>query len=105
MSLTDARFCPKNERCELKDTVRSVELDLRTPLNYNRRDLPIHADDPLLRPRLQPLHCLCKMCSRVRRGARRYGIDACVALWRIAGRDISRDFADGVWLRILRSVY
>ena len=36
----------QNERCELKDTIRSTELDMRTPLNYNRRDLPIHQDDP-----------------------------------------------------------
>ena len=47
VSVTDrCTTCPKNERCELKDTIRSTELDMITPLNYNRRDLPIHSDDP-----------------------------------------------------------
>ena len=57
-------ICPKNERCELKDTVRLVELDLRTPLNYNRRDLPIHADDPLY-DRDYNLCIVCARCVRV----------------------------------------
>lgn len=57
-------ICPKNERCELKDTVRSVELDLRTPLNYNRRDLPIHADDPFY-DRDYNLCIVCARCVRV----------------------------------------
>lgn len=57
-------ICPKNERCELKDTVRAVELDLRTPLNYNRRDLPIHADDPLY-DRDYNLCIVCARCVRV----------------------------------------
>ena len=57
-------ICPKNERCELKDTVRSVELDLRTPLNYNHRNLPIHADDPLY-DRDYNLCIVCARCVRV----------------------------------------
>ena len=57
-------ICPKNERCELKDTVRSVELDLRTPLNYNRRDLPIYTDDPLY-DRDYNLCIVCARCVRV----------------------------------------
>ena len=57
-------ICPKNERCELKDTVRMVELDLRTPLNYNRRDLPIHVDDPLY-DRDYNLCIVCARCVRV----------------------------------------
>ena len=57
-------ICPKNERCELKDTVRSVELDLRTPLNYYRRDLPIHVDDPLY-DRDYNLCIVCARCVRV----------------------------------------
>ncbi len=57
-------ICPKNERCELKDTVRAVELDLRTPLNYNRRNLPIHADDPLY-DRDYNLCIVCARCVRV----------------------------------------
>ena len=65
VTVTDrCTICPKNERCELKDTVRSVELDLRTPLNYHRRDLPIHADDPFY-DRDYNLCIVCSRCVRV----------------------------------------
>ena len=57
-------ICPKNERCELKDTVRMVELDLRTPLNYHRRNLPIHTDDPFY-DRDYNLCIVCARCVRV----------------------------------------
>ena len=55
-------ICPKNERCELKDTVRMVELDLRTPLNYHRRNLPIHTDDPFY----DRDYNLCIVCAQMR---------------------------------------
>jgi len=65
VSVTDrCTICPKNERCELKDTVRSVELDLRTPLNYHRRNLPIHTDDPFY-DRDYNLCIVCARCVRV----------------------------------------
>lgn len=65
VTVTDrCTICPKNERCELKDTVRSVELDLRTPLNYHRRDLPIHSDDPFY-DRDYNLCIVCSRCVRV----------------------------------------
>jgi len=65
VTVTDrCTICPKNERCELKDTVRLVELDLRTPLNYHRRDLPIHADDPFY-DRDYNLCIVCSRCVRV----------------------------------------
>ncbi len=57
-------ICPKNERCELKDTVRALELDLTTPLNYHRRDLPIHTDDPFY-DRDYNLCIVCVRCVRV----------------------------------------
>ena len=57
-------ICPKNERCELKDTVCIVELDLRTPLNYHRRNLPIHTDDPFY-DRDYNLCIVCARCVRV----------------------------------------
>ena len=64
-SVTDrCTTCPKNERCELKDTIRSTELDMRTPLNYNRRDLPIHQDDPFY-DRDYNLCIVCVRCVRV----------------------------------------
>ena len=65
VSVTDrCTTCPKNERCELKDTIRSTELDMRTPLNYNRRDLPIHTDDPFY-DRDYNLCIVCVRCVRV----------------------------------------
>ena len=65
VSVTDrCTTCPKNERCELKDTIRSTELDMRTPLNYNRRDLPIHSDDPFY-DRDYNLCIVCVRCVRV----------------------------------------
>ncbi len=65
VSVTDrCTICPKNERCELKDTVRSVELDLRTPLNYHRRNLPVHTDDPFY-DRDYNLCIVCARCVRV----------------------------------------
>lgn len=65
VTVTDrCTICPKNERCELKDTVRTVELDLRTPLNYHRRDIPIHADDPFY-DRDYNLCIVCSRCVRI----------------------------------------
>ena len=65
VSVTDrCTICPKNDRCELKDTVRMLELDLRTPLNYHRRNLPIHTDDPLY-DRDYNLCIVCARCVRV----------------------------------------
>ncbi len=65
VAVTDrCTICPKNERCELKDTVRLLELDLRTPLNYHRRNLPIHTDDPFY-DRDYNLCIVCARCVRV----------------------------------------
>ncbi len=65
VSVTDrCTICPKNERCELKDTMRSLELDLRTPLNYHRRNLPVHTDDPFY-DRDYNLCIVCARCVRV----------------------------------------
>tara|TARA_B100000941_G_scaffold146443_1_gene103893 strand:+ start:996 stop:3560 length:2565 start_codon:yes stop_codon:yes gene_type:complete len=65
VAVTDrCTICPKNERCELKDTARFVELDMTIPLNYNRRDLPIHVDDPFY-DRDYNLCIVCARCVRV----------------------------------------
>ncbi len=65
VSVTDrCTVCPKNERCELKDTVRWANLDLRIPLKYNRRNLPIHTDDPFY-DRDYNLCIVCARCVRV----------------------------------------
>ena len=57
-------ICPKNERCELKDTVRSLELDLDSPMQYHFRDLPRHVDDPFY-DRDYNLCIVCVRCVRV----------------------------------------
>ena len=56
--------CPKNERCELKDTVRYLEMDLDTPLTYNNRHLPQKVDDPFWEMDLN-LCIVCGRCVRV----------------------------------------
>ena len=77
VAVTDrCTICPKNERCELKDTVRSVELDLRTPLNYHRRNLPIHTDDPFY----DRDYNLCIVCARCVRVCEEVRFDTALAL-------------------------
>ena len=56
--------CPKNERCELKDTVRYMEMDLDTPLTYNNRNLPLEVKDPLWDMDMN-LCIVCGRCVRV----------------------------------------
>ena len=56
--------CPKNERCELKDTVRHLEMDMDTPLTYNNRHLPLKVDDPYWEMDMN-LCIVCARCVRV----------------------------------------
>ena len=56
--------CPKNERCELKDTVRYLEMDMDTPLTYNNRQLPQQVADPFWEMDLN-LCIVCGRCVRV----------------------------------------
>ena len=56
--------CPKNERCELKDTVRFLEMDMDTPLTYNNRQLPQQTNDPFWEMDLN-LCIVCGRCVRV----------------------------------------
>ena len=56
--------CPKNERCELKDTVRYLEMELDTTLTYNNRHLPQKVDDPFWEMDLN-LCIVCGRCVRV----------------------------------------
>ena len=52
--------CPKNERCELKDTTRYVGVPIESPLDYKYRDLPIHTADPFY----DRDYNLCIVCGR-----------------------------------------
>ena len=38
--------CPKNERCEFKDTVRYLGMELESPLNYQYKQIPLEVSDP-----------------------------------------------------------
>ncbi len=56
--------CPKNERCELKDTTRHLEMVLESPLGYKYRDLPVDTGDPFY-DRDYNLCIVCGRCVRV----------------------------------------
>ncbi len=56
--------CPKNERCELKDTVRFLGMSLESPLDYKYRDLPVETGDPFY-DRDYNLCIVCGRCVRV----------------------------------------
>ena len=56
--------CPKNERCELKDTTRHLNMDLESPLAYKYRNLPIETGDPFY-DRDYNLCIVCGRCVRV----------------------------------------
>ena len=52
--------CPKNERCELKDTVRYLGMELESPLEYKYRDIPLEVGDPFY----DRDYNLCIVCGR-----------------------------------------
>jgi formate dehydrogenase (NADP+) alpha subunit len=56
--------CPKNERCEFKDTVRYLEMELESPLNYKYRQIPLEVSDPFY-DRDYNLCITCGRCVRV----------------------------------------
>ena len=56
--------CPKNERCELKDTTRHLNMSLESPLSYEYRNLPIDTGDPFY-DRDYNLCIVCGRCVRV----------------------------------------
>ena len=56
--------CPKNERCELKDTTRYLNMELESPLGYKYRNLPIEVGDPFY-DRDYNLCIVCGRCVRV----------------------------------------
>lgn len=52
--------CPKNERCEFKDTVRYLGMELESPMTYMYRDIPLEVSDPFYDRDLN----LCITCGR-----------------------------------------
>ncbi|MFQ5861477.1 MAG: molybdopterin-dependent oxidoreductase, partial [Dehalococcoidia bacterium] len=57
-------LCPKNERCELKDTTRYLTMELESPLEYKYRTLPMETGDPFY-DRDYNLCIVCGRCVRV----------------------------------------
>ena len=57
-------FCPKNERCEFKDSVRYLGMELSSPLSYKTRDLEVEVSDPFY-DRDYNLCIVCARCVRV----------------------------------------
>ena len=56
--------CPKNERCEFKDTVRYLGMELESPLRYEYRQIPLEVNDPFY-DRDYNLCITCGRCVRV----------------------------------------
>ena len=52
--------CPKNARCELKDTVRYLGMSLESPLEYKYRGIPLEVGDPFY----DRDYNLCIVCGR-----------------------------------------
>jgi len=76
--------CPKNERCELKDTVRYMEMELTTPLTYNNRHLPMEVKDPYWDMDMN----LCIVCARCVRACDEVRGDRAITLIDKSGRSI-----------------
>ena len=76
--------CPKNERCELKDTVRYLEMDMDTPLTYNNRHLSLHTEDPYWEMDMN----LCIACVRCVRMCGEIRGDSAITLLERSGRTL-----------------
>lgn len=76
--------CPKNERCELKDTARHVGMDMDSPLAYNNRHLPLNVADPFWEMDMN----LCIVCSRCVRVCDEIRGDNAITLLERSGRSL-----------------
>ena len=73
--------CPKNERCELKDTIRHIGVEIQTPFTYNNRGLDVHTEDPFY----DRDYNLCIVCGRCVRACEEIRGDNAIAFVERAG--------------------
>ncbi len=76
--------CPKNERCELKDTVRYLGMSLESPLNYKYREIPLEVADPFY----DRDYNLCIVCARCVRACEELRGDDAIGLTERSGQSL-----------------
>ena len=76
--------CPKNERCELKDTVRYLGMDLESPLEYKYRGLQVEIGDPFY----DRDYNLCIVCGRCVRACEEVRGDNAITFIERAGQTL-----------------
>ncbi len=74
--------CPKNERCELKDTVRYLGMNLESPLSYKYREIPLDLADPFY----DRDYNLCIVCGRCVNACEQLRGDDAIAFTQRSGR-------------------
>ena len=74
--------CPKNERCELKDTVRYLGMNLESPLDYKYRQIPLEVADPFY----DRDYNLCIVCGRCVRACDEIRGDSAIAFTERSGQ-------------------
>ncbi len=74
--------CPKNERCELKDTTRFHTMGLNSPLSYQYRNLQVEIKDPFY----DRDYNLCIVCARCVRACDELRGDVALTMTERAGQ-------------------
>lgn len=74
--------CPKNERCELKDTTRFHSQELVSPLTYQYRNLQVETKDPFY----DRDYNLCIVCARCTRACDELRGDVAIGMTERAGQ-------------------
>ena len=106
VSVTDRCVaCPKNERCELKDTTIYVGTGLTTPLTYKYRELPVVTQDPFY----DMDYNLCIVCGRCVRACEEIRGDSAITFTERSGISLvgpaHGGVAAGIRLRVLRLLH
>ena len=74
--------CPKNERCEFKDTVRYLGMELESPLNYKYKQIPLEVSDPFY----DRDYNLCIACGRCVRACEEIRVDDAICFTERSGK-------------------